>query len=89
MVSPDAKEDAVSDRIPPDRQGRWRGQRGLGSRGPTRVPTHPAVPMPEEGAAVSGEPGPEPSRDGDGDGDGGAGFDGPAPAPADAPEGDR
>ncbi|MFF2612713.1 hypothetical protein [Kitasatospora sp. NPDC058046] len=42
----------MTDRIPPDAQGRWRGQRGRGTRGPNRVPRHPATPLPGEAPAA-------------------------------------
>ncbi|MEU1285212.1 hypothetical protein [Kitasatospora sp. NPDC005856] len=53
----------MSDRIPRDRQGRWHGRRELGSRGPTRMPAHPRMPLPEEVAAPEGF-GRQPSDDG-------------------------
>ncbi|MFE4975804.1 hypothetical protein ACFRAR_27335 [Kitasatospora sp. NPDC056651] len=38
----------MSGRIRRDDQGRWRDQRGRGTRGPNRVPRHPAMPLPDE-----------------------------------------
>ncbi|MFE4517840.1 hypothetical protein ACFRMQ_27030 [Kitasatospora sp. NPDC056783] len=38
----------MSARIHRDDQGRWRDQRGRGTRGPNRVPRHPAMPLPDE-----------------------------------------
>ncbi|MGW7443484.1 hypothetical protein [Kitasatospora sp. NPDC054795] len=73
----------MSDRIPRDRQGQWRRQRGLGSRGPTRVPTHPPLPLPD-GIAAPEESEQRPS----GKGTGRLGEplpDGPTP-PADPPQ---
>ncbi|MEU3559812.1 hypothetical protein [Kitasatospora sp. NPDC006786] len=78
----------MSDRIPCDRQGQWRKQRGLGSRGPTRVPAHPPMPLPmplPDGIAAPEESEQRPS----GKGTGRLGEpppDGPTPTPpADPP----
>lgn len=53
----------MSGRIPRDRQGGWRGQRGRGSRGPARGPSHPPMPLPDE-VVLPEESGREPSEDG-------------------------
>ncbi|MFF1788299.1 hypothetical protein ACFVX9_17800 [Kitasatospora sp. NPDC058243] len=37
----------MSGTVPPDRQGRWRTQRGRESRGPNRAPAHPMMPPPD------------------------------------------
>ncbi len=42
----------MSGTIPPNAQGRWRGQRGRGPRGPNRVPTHPTMPLPDDTPAA-------------------------------------
>lgn len=43
----------MSGTVQPSEQGRWRGQRGRGSRGPTRAPLHPTMPPPGEIPALT------------------------------------
>ncbi|MFE7593178.1 hypothetical protein ACFU6K_27605 [Kitasatospora sp. NPDC057512] len=69
----------MTDRIPPDAQGRWRGQRGRGTRGPNRVPRHPTMPLPDEVPAAEEMEDEMPQKEPSGSGNNGIG--GPPPPP--------
>ncbi|MFJ8474180.1 hypothetical protein [Kitasatospora sp. NPDC094011] len=71
----------MSGTIPPNAQGRWRNQRGRGTPGPNRVPTHPTLPPPGAiPADVEHEEEPMTPQKSPG-GDGNNGIGGPPPPP--------